>query len=230
MRIRIYLRSTPNEQGRMVMKNANRFLPPGSGIHSTTGKIGMKPRVWQGFGVRAFLTISVLFATGCAQSPSQVTTSPMLLPAAGDVKPDIPSPAPFAGAWEACAGTDASEQCSRYLLLQRDNRICGTWSYFASGRSYEGRVIAEAMSPQEARRNRICGRPGSETRTECETGWETIDRPLRLCKGKLGDLDGKDGRCFADFERVEGAGPSLQELTSQPWVQACLSRKEEESR
>ena len=62
---------------------------------------------------------------------------------------------------------------------------------------------------------------------ECETGWETIGRPLRLCDGKLGDLDDKNGSCFADFERVESAEPSLAVLAGQPWMQACLSRKEE---
>ena len=147
-----------------------------------------------------------------------------------EAKPDLPTSTPYAGAWKSCAGTDAPEQCSRYLLLQRGKRICGTWSYFASGDSYEGRVMAEAMSSLEARRNRICGRPGSETRTECEAGWETIDRPLRLCNGKLGDLDSKDDRCFADFERVEDASSSLKELASQPWLQTCLSGEEEESR
>lgn len=90
--------------------------------------------------------------------------------------------------------------------------------------------MAEAISPVEARRTGICGRPGSETRTECEAGWDAIDRPLRLCGGKLGDLDGKDGRCFADFERVEHPGPSLDDLAAQAWVEACLSRKEEKSK
>lgn len=113
------------------------------------------------------------------------------------------------------------------MLMQRGKRICGTWSYFASGDSYEGRIIAEAMSPLEARRTRICGRPGSETRTECDTGWETIDRPLHLCSDKLGDLDGKSGSCFADFERVDTADRSLQEFASEPWIQACLSQKHE---
>jgi hypothetical protein len=211
----------------MVMKDVNRFLPPGTGRHSMVRKAGMKIRVWPCLGIGVFLAISIMSATGCAQSPSQVATTPVPLPDPRDAKSDIPASTPFAGSWESCAGTDAPEQCSRYLLLQRGKRICGTWSYFASGKSYEGRVIAEAMSAQEARRNRICGRPGSETRTECETGWETIDRPLRLCNGKLGDLDGKDGRCLADFEGLEGASSSLQELASQPWVQACLSGKQE---
>lgn len=132
-------------------------------------------------------------------------------------------PAPFAGSWASCGSNDSPDQCSRYQLLQRGKRICGTWSYVASGAGYEGRVVAELVSPGEARRIRICGRPGSETRTECETGWDTIDRPLRLCDGKLGDLDGKGGKCFADFERVERPDPALKALAAQAWVEACLS-------
>ena len=173
----------------------------------------------------ASLLVSV---AACAKSGANVAASPASKPtetATGSHSDAMAGP--FAGNWESCAGTDAAEQCSRYLLLQRGKRICGTWSYFASGDGYEGKVIADANSPLEARRTRICGRPGSETRMECETGWETIDRPLRLCDGKLGDLDGKNGSCFADFERVENAGPSLAVLARQPWMQACLSRKEE---
>lgn len=211
----------------MVMKDVNRFLPSGPEHHSTDRKTGKKTRGWQCLGIVVFLAISTMSATGCVKSPSQVATSPVPSPAPSDAKPDLSASTPFAGVWESCAGTDAPEQCSRYLLLQRGKHICGTWSYFASGKSYEGRVIANAISPQQARRNRICGRPGSETRTDCDTGWETIDRPLRLCNGKLGDLDSKNGRCFADFERVEGASSSLEEIASQQWVQTCLSGKQE---
>jgi hypothetical protein len=173
----------------------------------------------------------VLSSFGCAKPVSQAA-SPASPPAeaAIDAKPNAAASGPFAGSWESCAGAESPEQCSRYLLLQRGKRICGTWSYFASGDSYEGRVMAEATLPVEARRTAICGRPGSETRTECEAGWDTIDRPLRLCGGKLGDLDGKDGRCFADFERVEHPDPSLEELAAQAWVEACLSGKGEKSK
>jgi hypothetical protein len=173
----------------------------------------------------------VLSSFGCAKQVSQAVSSPSPpVEAAVDAKPNVTASATFAGSWESCVGTESSEQCSRYLLLQREKRICGSWSYFASGDIYEGRVIAEAISSTEARRTRVCGRPGSETRTECETGWDTVDRPLRLCGGKLGDLDGKDGRCFADFERVDRRDPSLEELAAQEWVEACLSRKVERSK
>jgi hypothetical protein len=179
------------------------------------------------FALFASLLVSV---AACAKSGSNVaasTNASKPKEAATGSYPHAIASAAFAGSWESCGQADAPEQCSRYLLLQHGKRICGTWSYFASGDGYEGKVIAEASSPLEARRTRICGRPGSETRMECEAGWETIDRPLRLCDGKLGDLDGKNGSCFADFERVESAGPSLAVLAGQPWMQACLSRKEE---
>lgn len=130
---------------------------------------------------------------------------------------------PFAGVWQSCGELDSPDQCSRYVLLQRGNRICGTWFYFASGDGYEGRVVAEATSPTQARRTRICGRSGSETRIECNSGWETIDKPLHLCDGKLGDLTGKDGECFADFENVQDADLMLAEVSAQTWTQACLA-------
>jgi len=170
------------------------------------------------------LFVFALSSFGCAK-PVSHAASPTSLPveAAVAAKPNAGESASFAGSWQSCAGTESPEHCSRYLLLQRGKRICGTWSYFASGDIYEGRVVAEAISPLEARRTRICGRPGSETRTECEAGWDTIDRPLRLCGGKLGDLDGKDGSCFADFKRVERSDTSLAELAEQAWIEACLS-------
>lgn len=181
------------------------------------------------FSLVLFAFVSGSF--GCAKPVSQAE-SPAALPVEAPVRmnPNATASGPFTGVWESCAGAESPGQCSRYLLVQRGKRICGTWSYFASGDSYEGRVMAEAMSPVEARRTHMCGRPGSETRTECEAGWDSIDRPLRLCGGKLGDLDGKDGRCFADFERVERSDPSLHELAAQEWVEACLSHKEERSK
>ena len=130
----------------------------------------------------------------------------------------------FAGEWAACQGTTAPEECSRYVLLQRGDRICGTWSYFASGDAYDGRLIARATSPAEARRTHVCGRAGSETDTECEDGWQQVDKPLRLCDGKLGDLTRADGGCSANYQRVPLADEVRDALQAQPWLQDCLSR------
>ncbi len=135
-----------------------------------------------------------------------------------------PTDGPFAGTWEACEGTASPEECSRYVLLQRGDRICGTWSYFASGQAYEGRVIARATSSTEARRTHVCGRPGSETDTECDDGWQRIDKPLRLCDGNLGDLTGADGACFADYRAVPTPEEERDALHARLWLQDCLSR------
>lgn len=161
---------------------------------------------------KLFLPLLIATAmTACAQPTATPSGSKSMQPAS------------FAGSWESCGPNDSPEQCSRYRLLQRGKRICGTWWDFAADGIYEGRVVAEVVSPGEARRIRICGRPGGNTHTECEEGWDTIDLPLRLCGGKLGDLNGKGGKCFADFERVKRPDPSLEALAKQPWVEACLS-------
>ena len=128
----------------------------------------------------------------------------------------------FAGVWQACDDIASAETCSRYVLQQRGDRVCGVWSYMASGRAYEGRVVAEALSPHATRRIRVCGRPGSETRVACDAGWETIDEPLQLCDGKLGDRTGDGGICVADFQRVTGSAADVESLSAQPWMQACL--------
>ncbi len=237
MDVKAYLASAVGKEGSVIMKSEK---SPGVFPTRLSSRVTTVPIVADvkagaprktplaALGLCAMLSVSV---AACANSGSNVATSSTSASAtkqaAAGPKPDAVETAPFAGSWESCAGTEGPEQCSRYLLLQRGKRICGTWSYFASGDGYEGKIIAEATSPLEARRTRICGRPGSETRMDCETGWEAIDRPLRLCGGKLGDLDGKKGSCFADFRRVESAGPSLKVLVEQPWIQACLSRNEE---
>jgi hypothetical protein len=129
----------------------------------------------------------------------------------------------FSGAWQACAGTSSPEECSRYLLVRRGDRICGTWSYVASGQAYEGRVVARATSATHARRTHVCGRPGSETETECADGWQRIDRPLLLCDGKLGEIVGADGACIADYRPAPALQGALATLQAAPWARACLS-------
>ena len=131
--------------------------------------------------------------------------------------------ATFAGEWAACHGETPPDQCSRYVLLQRGDRICGTWFHFATGKGYAGRIIARADSSLEARRTHVCGRPGSETNTECEDGWQRIDKPLRICKGKLSDSTRADGSCFADYRAVRLAEDQRDALLAEPWMQDCLA-------
>lgn len=63
-------------------------------------------------------------------------------------------------------------------------------------------MVAHASSETKARRAQVCGRPGSETDTDCAEGWQQIDKRLELCDGKLSDKAGADGACFADYEAV----------------------------
>lgn len=136
---------------------------------------------------------------------------------------------PFSGIWEDCRGASSPDECGRYVLMQRGSRICGSWSYVATGDGYEGRVVAIAKSPTEAQRVRVCGRPGSETRMECEAGWEPIDKPLRLCNGKLADSAERGSGCQAHFESTSDIGKELERLAEQSWMQACLEGTEPEA-
>ncbi len=182
--------------------------------------------------MRAFGLITLVGLAACA-GPSAGQGSTAVQPANADgaasaqsAQQEPASPAvagTFAGAWESCEGTDSPDECSRYLLVQRGDRICGTWSYVATGKAYEGRVVAHAISESKAQRTQVCGRPGSETDTECATGWQKIDKPLALCDGKLSDMAGADGSCFADYEKVPVPQDQLAALEAEPWLKTCLA-------
>lgn len=129
----------------------------------------------------------------------------------------------FTGVWQSCEGASSPGECSRYVLVQQGDRICGTWSYVASGKAYEGRLVAGATSSTGARRTRVCGRPGSETDTECGSGWQHISKPLLLCNGNLADLAGINGACIADFEQAPTLRSEWEALRAEPWVRECLS-------
>jgi hypothetical protein len=164
---------------------------------------------------------------GKAGSEAEASAAPVAqdVAAVPDAVPETPPVSgAFAGQWEACEGTTSPEECSRYVLLQQGDRICGTWSYLATNDSYEGRVIARATSPTEARRTHVCGRPGSETDTECEDGWQTIDKPLRICDGKLSNRTRADGSCAASYAPVPMADEVRDTLQAEPWMQECLAR------
>ncbi|WP_457018135.1 hypothetical protein [Luteimonas sp. A482] len=156
-------------------------------------------------GVAACSASTAGLETGAARDPHGTNTTP------------------FTGEWQACQGTTSPEECSRYQLVQRGSRICGTWSYVASGKAYEGKVVAQSSSPTQARRTHVCGRPGSETDTGCDTGWQLVDKPLQLCDGMLGDLPDASGACHADYARTPNAQAALDALAAEPWVRACLS-------
>lgn len=183
-------------------------------------------------GLAAVLALAACAGPSAGQDGNAAATAAAVRKGSRPSAPQDESPASvlpgsmggaFAGAWASCEGAASPEECSRYLLVQRGERICGTWSYVASGQIYEGRVIAQASTRTLARRTQICGRPGSETDTECADGWQAIDKPLQLCDGKLSDMAGADGACFADYESVPAAEAERTALETQPWLQACLA-------
>lgn len=154
--------------------------------------------------------------------PARTDASPSAPSARGEALASAPA-GTFSGVWQACEGVSSPEECSRYVLLQRGDRICGTWSYVASGKAYDGRLMALATSATQARRTHVCGRPGSETDTECGDGWQNIDKPLQLCDDRLGELAAADGACIAEFEEVPASRDEWEALQAEPWVRGCLA-------
>lgn len=174
--------------------------------------------------MRRAVLVASLALSACSATGGDRTADSPPAPAAGPV-----GEGPFAGVWQSCEGGATPGECSRYVLVQRGDRICGTWEYVATGDGYAGRVVARAVSATEARRTQVCGRPGSETRTECADGWDRIDKPLWLCDGMLSDLDAADGACRAEYRRADAAADAST-LSREPWMQSCLMRGPEAMR
>lgn len=175
--------------------------------------------------MRAFGLIALLGFMVCAgPSAGQEGNAASEHPVPSSALPSLVR-GPFAGAWASCDSTASPDECGRYLLIQNGDRICGIWSYFASGQAFEGRVVAHASSETKARRTQVCGRPGSETDIDCAAGWQQIDKPLELCDGKLSDMAGADGACFADYKAVPASQAEFAELEAQPWSKTCLEAR-----
>lgn len=176
--------------------------------------------------MRRALLIASLVLVACAATAEDATAPPKSSPAvSGAASPNAGGP--FSGTWDACEGATSPDECSRYVLVQRGERICGTWFYIASGDGYDGRLMAQARSATDARRRRVCGRPGSEASTECSDGWDPSDEPLRICDGRLADSASADGACNAQFARVEDAEDAAA-LAREPWVRECLAARSQE--
>jgi hypothetical protein len=95
----------------------------------------------------------------------------------------------YTGTWLQCGKDPRSAGCSYNVLNQKAGRICGVWSYWASGRQYDGRLVATVRGAT-AKIEKICGRPGSDTSTNCTRKgntptWEPSDRTLFVCDGAL---------------------------------------------
>jgi uncharacterized protein YecT (DUF1311 family) len=93
----------------------------------------------------------------------------------------------FEGHWESCQKLKGTDVCDSYTLFQKERRICGLWSYFATNSIYDGRLVW-TVADKAAATNYICGRPGSESSYWCPgtmlgsipesaTGWQKVQRP-----------------------------------------------------
>lgn len=142
---------------------------------------------------------------------------------------------PFAGTWIDCDSYQGDDACSYKLLAQKGARLCGLWSYWASGREYQGRVTATA-SGRIAKIDQICGRPGSDTSTECtrdkgaQETWEPSSRTMFLCKGALYEsradrpmsCDGIDKDLGLQKARGNIQSKMMFEPTDKAWLKTCV--------
>lgn len=96
-----------------------------------------------------------------------------------------------------------------YAIVVKESRVCGTWSYIATNREYEG-LFAGNLTEDGFIANRVCGTPGSFAKSFCPigdtsglqpSGWHTIRAPARICHGRLIFLDHGDAfpeKCLPD--------------------------------
>lgn len=147
------------------------------------------------------------------------------------VRDDASMAKPFEGIWSTCQLFKGEEICSSYVLLQKGKRVCGEWEYWATYRTYAGRLKAKTEEQERAAVELICGRPGSETNTECEyekkheDRWEKTKGTLSVCGTHL--YAGSAKPCNV-LRRSSGmayqpmAAKQREELISQSWVNRCL--------
>ena len=148
------------------------------------------------------------------------------------VRDDFSMAKPFEGDWKSCQLFKGEEICSSYLLIQNGKRVCGEWEYWATYRTYAGRLQAKTQGQEVAVVELICGRPGSETNTECEyqknheDRWEKTQGTLSVCGTHL--YAGSAKQCSV-LRRSPGmayqpmTSKQREELLSQSWVKRCLS-------
>ncbi|MBL0916390.1 MAG: hypothetical protein IBJ13_13035 [Sphingopyxis sp.] len=151
-----------------------------------------------------------------------------------------PTRMPFDGAWMNCEAYRGSSICSYKLMRQTGTRVCGVQRDFATNAYYTQRFIATAEG-KNARIDRICGDPGSETDTYCtgrapagaeKIGWGASNRTLHACGDHLYGADsGKAFSCAA--ARPEAGLPKVRTLSNEgpepedeAWLAACAAGKD----
>ncbi len=139
----------------------------------------------------------------------------------------------FEGKWEQCTMWRGENACNSFTLLQKGKKICGEWSFWASGRVYEGQLMAEQRDSGRAEWLLTCDsmKPGCARPDGSQPDWQPVKGELRLCHGVLHFNEGKTNEPFAGCESLNPHYALLRkpvdmksgdELRKQPWMHHCL--------
>lgn len=148
-------------------------------------------------------------------------------------KADMQSKTPFEGHWKRCDLFEGKVICSSYLLIQTGNRVCGDWDYWATYRTYSGRLQAHTLARNEAIVELTCGDGvlGSKANVECDNkantseSWAKSDALLKICDGRL-----YWGKKTCDQAKVSESYiyepiKSKEKYAQQDWIKECLSKQ-----
>jgi len=148
---------------------------------------------------------------------------------------------PIAFAQASFAGTWVGDET--LVLHQNGTRVCGFWEYQATGRFYEGQLVAIARGNQLTIVE-TCGTPGGTAQTWCpesaprgesNIGWSPSNQSAMLCRDKLlvsqaNELSSACASLPKDWEfgaltRYTGHKRQIRKLdpTEQEWLKACLA-------
>ncbi|SEH18420.1 hypothetical protein SAMN05428974_2653 [Sphingopyxis sp. YR583] len=157
----------------------------------------------------------------------------------GGVAATKPETGPFNGTWMACDNWQGSRICEYKMLAQRGDRVCGVQRYFATNAYYEQRFVGTARE-NIVNIEKICGDPGSETDSYCsgrapsnaaKVGWQTTDRKLGLCNGRLSGDVANSHSCAgvsrrSGMPKVKNPGAEGPEPEERAWLAACARGEE----
>ena len=146
-----------------------------------------------------------------------------------------PAKTRFEGNWQSCfiVGGDTaakgSRVCTGYQLVQKDKKICGTWTQFAST-LHQGQLQAIQVNSNKARWIKSCTLTDNGCLSQGENSYSTSDgstvnKEFRLCHGRLMDAQipctlknaQSDGYKRANFPKKD-----KQALKSEPWIKSCF--------
>jgi hypothetical protein len=141
----------------------------------------------------------------------------------------------FDGLWIHCSRYQGDDVCSYTMLVQHDDRLCGLWGYWASGKVYEGRLRGK-VTANIAHVEEICGTPGSETSVDCareqdaQQIWQRSDKMMFVCKGRLYESNvGFPASCTgtsnaASLTKATGRMQSkvMVDREDKAWLEACV--------